>query len=177
MPDDGQAGGTWLSYALMTVVCWGVYGILLHKGQVDMSDAQHGRYKAFFWVGIAYFLVAVLAPAAVLVLKGATWTMTSAGVGWSLFAGVLGAIGAFGVLLAFGAKGHPAAVMSIIFAGAPIVNAGVALAIHPPAGGLSGLRWQFVVGILLAALGGTLVTLYKPAPGGGKPAMVKPDGN
>ena len=64
MPSDGQAGGTWLSFALMTVVCWGVYGILLHKGQVDMSDAQHGRYKAFFWVGIAYFLVAVLAPAA-----------------------------------------------------------------------------------------------------------------
>ena len=32
MPSDGQAGGTWLSFALMTVVCWGVYGILLHKG-------------------------------------------------------------------------------------------------------------------------------------------------
>ena len=176
MPSDGQAGGTWLSFALMTVVCWGVYGILLHKGQVDMSDLQHGRYKAFFWVGVAYFLVAVLAPAGMLVAKGASWTMTTQGVMWSLIAGILGAIGAFGVLLAFGAKGHPAAVMSIIFAGAPIVNAAVALAIHPPAGGLSSLKWQFVVGILIAALGGTMVTLYKPGPGAAKPAVVEPDG-
>ena len=80
------------------------------------------------------------------------------------------------VLLAFGAKGHPAAVMSIIFAGAPIVNAGVALAIHPPAGGLASLKWQFVVGILLAALGGTMVTFYKPGPGAAKPPVVEPDG-
>ena len=68
------------------------------------------------------------------------------------------------ILLAFGAKGQPAVVMSIIFAGAPIVNAVVALAIHPPAGGLSSLRWQFVAGILLAAIGGTPV-LLAVAPG------------
>jgi len=40
----------------------------------------------------------------------------------------------------------------------------VALSIHPPAGGLGGLRWQFVLGIALAALGGCLVMLYKPNP-------------
>lgn len=176
MPDDGQAGGTWLAYALITVVCWGVYGILLHTGQIEMSDAQHGRYKAFFWVGVAYFLVAVLAPAGMLVAQGAAWTMTTKGVVWSLLAGIVGAIGAFGVLLAFGARGHPAAVMSIIFAGAPIVNAVVALSIHPPAGGLSGLKWQFMVGILLAALGGTMVTLYKPGPAAAKPPVTQPDG-
>jgi hypothetical protein len=54
--------------------------------------------------------------------------------------------------------------MSIVFAGAPIVNAVVALIIHPPHGGWGSLRWQFVTGILLAALGGCLVTLYKPRP-------------
>jgi hypothetical protein len=67
------------------------------------------------------------------------------------------------VILAFGAKGQPAVVMSIIFAGAPVVNALVAMAMHPPAGGWGGLRWQFYAGIVLAAAGGTLVTLYKPA--------------
>jgi hypothetical protein len=77
---------------------------------------------------------------------------------------VLGAAGAFGVLLAFGAKGHPAVVMSIIFAGAPVVNAVVAFSLHPPAGGLSSLRWQFVAGIALAAVGGMMVMLYKPGP-------------
>ena len=58
--------------------------------------------------------------------------------------------------------------MSIIFATAPIVNAIVSLAIHPPHGGVSSIRWQFFAGILLAALGGMMVTLYKPGPG--KPA-------
>ena len=72
--------------------------------------------------------------------------------------------GGFGVSLAFGAKGQPAAVMSIIFAGAPIVNALVALWMHPPEGGMGGIRWQFYAGIGLAAVGGFLVTKYKPDP-------------
>jgi len=171
MPQDGDTGAHWLVFALTTVVCWGVYGILLHTGQVNMSDPQYGRYKAFFWVGVAYFLVAILAPAAIMVVQGASWSMTTSGVMWSLVAGILGAVGAFAVLLAFGARGHPAVVMSIIFAGAPIVNAVVYLALHPPAGGLASLRWQFIVGILLAALGGTLVTFYKPGPVPQKPAV------
>jgi branched-subunit amino acid ABC-type transport system permease component len=44
------------------------------------------------------------------------------------------------------------------------VNAVVALLMHPPAGGWSALRWQFFLGIALAAIGGCLVTLYKPLP-------------
>jgi hypothetical protein len=84
--------------------------------------------------------------------------------GWSLVAGIVGAIGAFGVLLAFGAKGTPAVVMSIVFAGAPVVNALYSLWLHPPAGGLGSIKPQFFLGILLAALGGCLVTFYKPNP-------------
>ena len=75
---------------------------------------------------------------------------------------VAGAVGAFCVLLAFGAKGSPAVVMSIVFGGAPVVNAIVAVALHPPAGGLAGVQWPFVLGILMAAAGGCLVTLYRP---------------
>ena len=163
MPENSS--NAWLVFALLTVANWGVYGIFLHTGQVGMSDATNGRYKAFLWVGIAYFLVAVLAPAAVLLFKQTAWAMPVKGIVWSLLAGVVGAIGAFCVLLAFAAKGHPAVVMSIIFAGAPIVNAIVAMSLHPPAGGLGAVRWPFYAGILLAAVGGMLVTLYKPAPG------------
>ena len=89
---------------------------------------------------------------------------------WSLIAGIVGAIGAFCVLLAFGAKGTPPVVMSIVFAGAPIVNALYSILEHPPAGGIGSIRPQFFLGILLAALGGCLVTLYKPNP----PAPAKP---
>ena len=162
----------WLVFALMTVVSWGVYGIFLHTGQMGMKDPVNGRYKAFLFVGIAYFLTAVLAPLATLLLRGADWNYPKSGMGWSLMAGIVGAIGAFCVLLAFGAKGTPSVVMAIVFAGAPIVNAVVSLLQHPPAGGWSAIKPQFYLGIVLAALGGCLVTYYKPAPAAKPPTPV-----
>jgi hypothetical protein len=171
-PDSSNVGYTWLVYSLLTVVSWGVYGVFLHNGQMNMADPVNGRYKAFLFVGIAYFLTAVLAPLAVLLAKGASWTYPVKGMSWSLVAGVVGAIGAFGVLLAFGAKGTPPVVMSIVFAGAPVINAVYALALHPPAGGYRNIPIPFVTGILLAAIGGCLVTLFKPAPAPKKPAVV-----
>ena len=165
MPENpGSSANLWLTFSLLTVACWGLYGVFLHTGQVAMADPINGRYKSFFWVGVAYLLVAVLAPATLLILHKASWDMPMRGTLWSLVAGTVGAVGAFGVLLAFGAKGHPAVVMSIIFAGAPIVNAVVVLLLHPPAGGIGSIRWPFFAGIVLAAVGGTLVTLFKPAP-------------
>jgi hypothetical protein len=135
-----------------------------------MGDPVNGRYKAFLFVGIAYFLTAVLAPLALLMFRGASWDYPARGMTWSLIAGIVGAIGAFGVLLAFGAKGTPSVVMSIIFAGAPIVNAIVAILQHPPAGGYGTIKPQFYLGIILAAVGGCLVTYFKPNP----PAPSKP---
>lgn len=172
--ESTQPGMTWLAFALLTVFTWGVYGIFLHTGQTSMSDPVNGRYKAFLFVGLAYFLTAVIAPFVVLVTHGATWNFPAGGMFWSLLAGIVGAIGAFGVLLAFGAKGSPSVVMAIVFAGAPVVNAVVALLLHPPAGGFSSLRWQFLVGLLMAALGGCLVTLYKPAVPAPQPRVTTP---
>ena len=154
----------WLAFALMTVVSWGLYGAFLHTGQMEMADPVNGRYKAFLFVGLAYFLTAVLAPLLVLKLQGASWIFPAKGAVWSLIAGTVGAIGAFCVLLAFGAKGTPAVVMTIVFSGAPVVNALYAMVLHPPAGGWGNVRWQFYVGLLLAVMGGGLVTLYKPGP-------------
>jgi drug/metabolite transporter (DMT)-like permease len=151
----------WLPFVGLTVACWGMYGICLHSGQVQMADPEFGRYKAFFFVGIAYLLTAVLAPAGLLLVRGAEWSFTGPGVAWSLVAGVVGAVGAFSVLLAFGAKGTPAVVMSLVFAGAPIVNALVSVAMHNL---WSHVRWPFVVGIAMAAVGAYLVVSFKPAP-------------
>lgn len=166
MPPTAQAqpGMTWLAFALLTVASWGVYGIFLHTGQMNMQDPVNGRMKAFLFVGIAYFLVAVLAPILMLALSGANWSYPMKGMVWSLIAGVVGAVGAFGVLLAFGAKGNPAVVMTIVFAGAPVVNAIVALVQHPPAGGWGTIRAPFWIGMIFAIVGGALVTKYKPGP-------------
>ena len=163
---------TWLLFAFLTVVTWGVYGVLLHKGSMGMADMVNGRYKAFLFVGFAYFLVAVLAPLVMLRLSGKPGATNflaypTTGWVWSLIAGVVGAVGAFGVLLAFGAAPQPKAaygpvVMSIIFCGAPIVNAFVSMMEHPPTDGLASVKWQFWAGILIAAIGGSMVALYKP---------------
>src|SRR5437867_3630830 len=45
----------WLIFALMTVVSWGVYGAFLHTGQMVMKYAANGVYRAFLFVGLAYF--------------------------------------------------------------------------------------------------------------------------
>src|SRR5688500_6360904 len=166
----------WLYFALLTVVSWGVYGVFLHKGQMGMVDKDNGRYMAFLYVGIAYFLVAILGPIVVLKLQGGRldfWRYPANGLWWSLIAVIVGAVGAFGVLLAFGAAPQPKSayvpvVMSIIFAGAPIVNAVVSMLYHPPHGGVAEIKWQFWAGIVIAAVGASLVVLYKPdapAPG------------
>ncbi len=157
----------WLAFALMTVLCWGNYGIALHAGSVGMKDPVDGRYKAFLLVGLMYFVFAVLAPLVLLAVKGGNLNFFSypqKGIWWSCAAGILGAAGAFFVIMAFGAKGHPAVVMSIVFAGAPVVNAIVALSMHPPKAGPGSISPVFYFGILLAAVGGFLVTMFKPGP-------------
>ena len=164
MPDAPAAApsNVWLWYALLTVATWGLYGVFLHKSGVGMADPANGRYKAFLMVGIAYFITAVLAPLGLMMLNKATWSFPTPGIAWGLTAGIVGAVGAIGVLLAFGAKGSPSVVMSIIFAGAPVVNAIIATWMNPPPDGIGSIRWQFVGGILMAAVGGCLVMLYRP---------------
>ena len=158
---ETTAAGSWGPFVALTICMWGTYGVLLHAGQGAMGDPENGRYKAFLFVGIAYLLTAVLAPAALLWLRQSDWAMTPSGMGWSLLAGVVGAVGAFSVLLAFGAKGTPSVVMSLIFAGAPIVNAIVSLTLHKQWGEV---RWQFITGIIIAAIGGYMVVTFKPGP-------------
>lgn len=161
----------WLVFALLTVLSWGVYGVLLHKGRGYMpmgAETPHAGLKAFLFVCIAYALIG-LAAAAVLKLRGSNWSFTGDGIKWSLIAGGAGAVGAFTLVLALGAaaaiyKGAAAAaVMPIVFAGAPIINTIVAMALHPPEGGLKALPLPFILGCVLAAIGAFLVAKFAPS--------------
>ena len=98
----------WLYFALMTVVSWGLYGIFLHSGQVGMADKANGLFKAFLFVGLAYFLTAVLAPLAILMTRNADWKFPAAGMGWSLVAGIVGASGRFVCCWLSATKARPA---------------------------------------------------------------------
>ena len=161
----------WLLFAYLTVLSWGVYGVLLHIGRSGMpagAEAGNAGLKAFLWVGIAYFVVAVLGPLIVLKMRGSNFSFAGPGMTWSFIAGVAGALGAFTLVLALGAaavtmKGAaPSAVMPIVFGGAPIVNAFVAMMVHPPEGGFKAVPLPFVAGIVLAAGGAFLVAKYAP---------------
>lgn len=165
---------TWLTFALLTVLSWGVYGVILHKGRGLMPgvtppgpEAPHAGLKAFLLVCVAYAVIGI-AAALLLKLRGSNWSFTGSGITWSFIAGMTGAIGAFTLVLALGAaaaiyKGAaPAAVMPIVFGGAPVVNTLVAMWMHPPAGGLKALPAPFLVGIVLAASGAYLVAKFAP---------------
>ena len=172
---------TWITFALLTVLSWGVYGVILHKGRGLMPgvtppgpEAQHAGLKAFLWVCVAYAVIGV-AAAVLLKLRGSNWTFSGSGITWSFIGGMAGAVGAFTLILALGAaaaiyKGAaPAAVMPIVFGGAPVVNTIVAMLMHPPEGGLKGLPLPFLLGIVLAASGAFLVAKFAPTNTAGAP--------
>lgn len=169
---------TWLTFALLTVLSWGVYGVILHKGRGYMPmgpETPHAGLKAFLFVCIAYAIIGVIA-ALVLKARGSNWSFTNAGISVSLIAGVAGALGALTLVLALGAAATPlekggggfglaaaAAVMPIVFAGAPVVNTITAMIVHPPEGGWSKLPLPFIAGCFLAAGGAFLVAKFAPS--------------
>lgn len=182
-PAAAGPGNAWIYFALLTVVSWGVYGVILHKGRGYMpmgSEAPHASLKAFLFVCVAYALIGV-ASAVLLKVRGSNWSFTGDGVKWSLIAGTAGALGAFTLVLALGAaapiyKGAAAAaVMPIVFGGAPVINTFTAMLLHPPEGGLKSIPLPFILGCILAATGAFMVAKYAPSNTGGaaKPAAGK----
>lgn len=152
-----------LPFVLLTIVCWGNYGPLMHEGQHHM----HSALRAFIGVGFAYFLIAVLVPAAMLKMSGEKGQWTRDGALLSLAAGAVGALGALGVILAFTFKGKAVYVMPLVFGGAPIVNTVVTMALAQNYGKISKL---FLSGIVIAALGAAGVLVFKPTAAATAPA-------
>ena len=87
-----------LAAIALTAFCWGVYGPVLHFGR----EAMHSNLRPFMCVGLAYFVIAVIVPLALLARGGERGGWTSKGVLWSMLAGTAGALGALGVILALG---------------------------------------------------------------------------
>ncbi len=150
---------TWLFFVLATVLCWGTYVPMLHYGQMSFLKPP-ASLRAFLLVGVAYFLVAVLVPVLLLVRNAEPAVFNSKGVSFSLIAGVLGALGALGIILAIRNGGKPVYVAPLVFAGAPIVNTIISMIWHKPANTPDA---RFFVGIALAAVGALMVLMYKPS--------------
>jgi hypothetical protein len=146
---------TWVIFVLGAVLSWGAYGVLLHQGQVQLGNPL----KALLCVGVAYFLIGVLVPVVGLGAQGQLSGFTADGLAAATIAGALGAIGAACIIWAFRAGGLPVYVMPLVFAGAPIVNVLVSMAIHPPKQSVNPLLF---VGFVLASVGAGLVLYYRP---------------
>ena len=147
---------TWLAFVGGAVLSWGVYGAMLHQGQVKLGSPM----RALLCVGIAYFLVGVLVPLAVLMAQGQGLRgFTAAGAGAATLAGTLGALGAVCIIFSFRTGGLPTYVMPLVFGGAPLVNVLYTMAIHPPKTAPS--PWLYI-GFLVTALGAGMVLYFKP---------------
>ncbi len=148
---------TWMWFVLCTVVFWGAYVPMIHHGQ--QAFGPKSPLRAFLFIGLAYFLVSAVVLAYTVVAKAEPLNFPMAGVRLSMAAGVLGALGALGIVFAIKSGGKPLSVAPLVFAGAPIMSTFVAMMWDkpdkPPA-------LMFYVGIATAALGAAMVLRFRP---------------
>ena len=87
----------WLLFVLGAVLSWGMYGPILHKGQVALGNPL----RALLCVGVAYFLIGVLVPVLMLAAQGQLGGFNLSG---SITATVAGALGATCVVILLGER-------------------------------------------------------------------------
>ncbi len=145
-----------IPFALITMLCWGIYGPVLRTGS-GMLDRNH--WLPFIAVGLAYVVIAILVPTGILVTKGDSGKWTMRGTIWSLAAGCCGAVGALGIILSFVFGGSPLYVMPLVFGSAPVVNTLVSMWMTKTFGEAGPV---FFAGIALVALGAAGVFFFAP---------------
>jgi len=146
----------WLIFVAGAVLSWGAYGVLLAQGQTQLGNPL----KALLCVGVAYFLIGVIIPAATLGAQGGLSGFNTSGLITATIAGALGAIGAACIIWAFRFGGLPVYVMPLVFGGAPIVNVLVSMAVNPPKDAVNPLLYA---GFVLASAGAGMVLYFRPA--------------
>ena len=153
-----------LLFVTGAALSWGVYVPIVHEASLQLKS----NLRAFLFVGVAYFLVAVLIPSILIfVLKNDPTTkgvpnFDSGPVTWGLVAGVAGAVGALCIIFAANTAGPGSAiyVAPLVFAGAPIVNTIANMTYFHPVKMMP--DWRFFAGLALAAAGMAMVVLFKP---------------
>lgn len=168
--------GKW-AYVLIFIACaalsWGVYVPIVHEAAIKLQS----NLRAFLFVGVAYFLVAVVIPVVMVFLlhydptAKANPNLDFGPSMWGIAAGTAGAIGALCVIFAvtIAGKGGALYVAPLVFAGAPIINTIATITYFHPVKKMP--HPMFFAGLVMAALGATLVMLYKPT----NAPPVKPD--
>jgi hypothetical protein len=145
-----------------TAICWGIYGPVLHNGQAAMDG---GKLRPLICVGIAYFLVAIVVPMALIWFAGweseERFGFNTKGIIWSLAGGAAGAIGALGIVMAFTYGGTPARVMPIVFGVAPVINTMYSMTANRTWDQVNPI---YYAGLFLSIVGAVTVLMTAPAP-------------
>lgn len=153
---------------LLTMLCWGTYGPVLHKGQELLGS---DRLKPLICVGGAYFIIAIIIPVLILAGMGKLsggWTF--GGISWSMAAGTAGAFGALGIVLALTSGGKPIFVMPLVFGGAPIVNVLVSMYFSGVTPRDAGAKLPFfLAGVIMVSIGAAMVLVFAPKGHAGGP--------
>src|SRR5262245_59583629 len=157
MNKEKKSSMLWVMFAIGAALSWGVYGAMLHQGQVKLGSPL----RALLSVGAAYFLIGVIVPVAMLSTQaqlnrqGANaFRATTA-----TDAGALRPGRAVCILLAFRRGGLPTYVMPLVFGGAPVINVLVTMVNHTPKTAPNPLLF---VGFLLVVLGASMVLYFRP---------------
>ena len=160
-------------FALITALAWGLYGPTL--GQARLADAAASPFKPYVGIGIAYLVVAIIGGLIGMWARGDSFSfapLSGSTLGWGVAAGLLGALGAFGLTLAMftGGARIPHAVMPVVFGGAVTVTA--LWTVLRSEGALRGgpLLWLGIVGVLLSTLLITTNTPHAPPPKAAPPS-------
>lgn len=151
----------------LTIICWGSYGSVLHRGQAELGD----RLKPLMCIGFAYFIFAIVLPMVILSSMGKLsggWNVR--GVTWSTLAGTAGAFGSLGTIMALSSGGKPIYVMPLVFGGAPIVNVLVSMYMQRLSVRDMGARFPFfLAGVIMVAVGAAMVLVFAPKSPGHAP--------
>ncbi|MFN9084231.1 MAG: hypothetical protein ACK5XD_04555 [Acidobacteriota bacterium] len=145
----------WLLFALGAMLAWGIYGPILHTGQVKLGNPM----KALLCVGGAYCRLGGLVPVLQLQWSGGMGTFDRTGMINASIGGALGAVGAICIIFAFRNGGVPNYVMPIVFGGAPLINVLFTMYLHPPETKVNPLLW---LGYVITAGGAAMVFYFKP---------------
>jgi drug/metabolite transporter (DMT)-like permease len=161
----------WVLFVVLAGLCWGVYIPLVAGGGKMIfppPPSSINSYASILCVGAAYFLIAILFPVAILLIRRRKPDWSVKGVTYATLAGAAGALGALCVVFAtIEFKGPRIYVAPIIFSLAPVINTLVSLFWHPDEGAFRvGLprekpHWSLYIGILCAGAGAFFVLLAK----------------
>ena len=168
---------SWLFFVAGAVLTWGAYVVTIDHGRTKLAEGvprpftANAAMRAFLFIGLAYFVMAVIVPGIYLKMfpipEAQDPGFNLKGSVLSTIAGILGAAGALCIVFAVGhaRRSDPSGaaalyVAPLVFSFAPIINCIISLVWDRPE---NPPKPMFFVGIALAAAGAALVLLNKPA--------------